>query len=220
MDLKLRVVEGKNAGQEIAVNGKKFLIGRSEDCHLRPGSELISRHHCVILIEEGYVGIRDFGSKNGTYVNDERIAGERELKAGDRLTIGPLRFEVHVAHRIGGKKQPPVGDVKEAVARTAHNAAKDPLDVAEWLTAEGGSDTHAGSPGDTYDASLKDTDAVSLSTTQTLVPESIGAEQPDDAEHAHGEKPGKKGPGKLPPVATKDSQDAAAAMLSRLRKRR
>ena len=96
MELKLKVVEGKNAGQEIAVAGKKFFIGRAEDCHLRPGSDLISRHHCVLLIEDGYVGVRDFGSKNGTYVNDERVVGERELKAGDRLLVGPLRFEVQL----------------------------------------------------------------------------------------------------------------------------
>ena len=38
MDLKLRVLEGKNAGQEIAVPSKKFLVGRAEDCHLRPAA--------------------------------------------------------------------------------------------------------------------------------------------------------------------------------------
>ena len=107
MDLKLRVLEGKNAGQEISVQGKKFFVGRAEDCHLRPGSDLISRHHCVLLIEDGYLAVRDFGSKNGTYVNEERVVGERELKAGDHLTIGPLHFEVHIAHNLGGKKRPP-----------------------------------------------------------------------------------------------------------------
>src|SRR4051812_34142518 len=57
MDLKLRVLEGKNAGHEIAVKGKKFFIGRAEDCQLRPGSDLISRHHCVLLVEEGYIAV-------------------------------------------------------------------------------------------------------------------------------------------------------------------
>ena len=56
MDLKLKVLEGKNVGQEIPVHGKKFFIGRAEDCNLRPGSELISRHHCVLLVEDGYIG--------------------------------------------------------------------------------------------------------------------------------------------------------------------
>ena len=74
MDLKLKVLEGKNAGKEIPVHSKKFLIGRAEDCNLRPGSELISRHHCVLLVEDGYLGVRDFGSKNGTWINGRRIS--------------------------------------------------------------------------------------------------------------------------------------------------
>ncbi|MEX0675856.1 MAG: FHA domain-containing protein [Pirellulales bacterium] len=214
--MKLRVIEGKNAGQEIPIKGKKFLIGRAEDCQLRPGSELISRHHCAILIEEGYLAVRDFGSKNGTYVNDERVVGERELKAGDRLTIGHLQFEVHVAHRVGAKKQPPVGDVKEAVARTASNAAKDPLDVTQWLAADAATDTTASAAMETQDASFTDTDSINLSAMQTVTPESSTEE-----EATRGRK-GKKTPGKLPPIpnTTKDSQGAAAAVLSRMRKRR
>lgn len=215
MDMKLKVIDGKNAGKEIPVHGQRFLIGRAEDCHLRPGSELISRHHCAILVEEGYVGVRDFGSKNGTYVNDERVVGERELKPGDRLSIGQLQFEVHVAHRVGAKKKPPVGDVKEAVARTASNAAKEPVDdVAEWLSSEASTDTTA--MAETKEAAFTDTDTIGLASTQYIEPEA-----PAEEEETKGRK-GKKQPGKLPPIpsASKDSQDAAADVLSRLRKRR
>lgn len=217
MDMKLRVVDGKNSGQEIPVNGKRFLIGRAEDCHLRPGSELISRHHCAILVEEGYIGVRDFGSKNGTFVNDERVVGERELKAGDRLSVGHLHFEIHVAHGLGAKKKPPVGDVKEAVSRTATNAAKDPLDVAQWLSGEASVDTTA--TADTKDASFTDTDSINISATQSVTHETPDEESEHDDDKGH---KGKKQPGKLPPIpnSSKDSQDAAAAVLSRMRKRR
>jgi predicted component of type VI protein secretion system len=214
MDMKLRVLDGKNAGQEIPIKAKKYLIGRAEDCNLRPGSELISRHHCALLVEEGYVGVRDFGSKNGTFVNDERVVGERELKPGDHLTIGPLHFEVHLAHGVGAKKQPPVGDVKEAVARTASNAAKDPLDVTQWLGNEATDDTTSATAS-TKDASFTDTDAIDISATRH-----DGADESDqDDDHS---KKRKKTPGKLPPIpnAAKDSQDAAASVLSRMRKRR
>jgi pSer/pThr/pTyr-binding forkhead associated (FHA) protein len=218
MDVKLRVAEGKHAGQEISVKGRKFLIGRAEDCHLRPASELISRHHCAILVEEGYIGVRDFGSKNGTFVNDERVVGERELKMGDRLAIGHLRFELQVAHGLAPKK-PPVGDVKEAVARTASNAAKDPLDVTQWLAADAAADTTATNLHDTNDATFTDTDSINLSATQRITP---GDESEESAPQTKGKKPAKQQPGKLPPIpnSTKDSQDAAAAILSRMRKRR
>jgi pSer/pThr/pTyr-binding forkhead associated (FHA) protein len=216
MDLKLRVLEGKNAGQEIAVHGKKFFVGRAEDCHLRPGSDLISRHHCVLLVEDGYLGVRDFGSKNGTFVNDERVVGERELKAGDRLTIGPLRFEIHIGHALGGKKRPPVGDIKEAAARTAQDASKDPLDVTQWLSGEPDQAASSTVTHDTQSASMTDTDSIQLSTANTMA-----GEEPAEAPKSKAPS-GKRTPGKLPPLAntTKDSQEAAAAMLSKLRKRR
>ena len=145
----------------------------------------------MLLVEDGYIGIRDFGSKNGTYVNDERVAGERELKPGDRLTVGPLRFEIHVAHNIGAKKRPPVGDVKEAAARTAQvaAAAQGGMDVDAWISdAPPGetkatdthqpTDTHAPAvnhaptgnhaPTVTHAANLAETDSIKLANTQTV----------------------------------------------------
>jgi pSer/pThr/pTyr-binding forkhead associated (FHA) protein len=215
MDLKLRVLEGKNAGQEISVQGKKFFIGRSEDCHLRPGSDLISRHHCVLLVEDGYIGVRDFGSKNGTYVNQERVVGERELKPGDRLTIGPLQFEIHVAHGIGGKKRPPVVDIKEAASRAAHDAATAPVDVTQWLSTDPATEVNTKAVTQPLPASMSDTDSIKLSTTQTMTPETAPEEEKKGP-------PQKKPVGKLPTVSnsTKDSQEAAAAMLNKFRKRR
>jgi pSer/pThr/pTyr-binding forkhead associated (FHA) protein len=220
MDLKLKVLDGKNAGQAIPVSGKKFFIGRAEDCHLRPNSDLISRHHCVLLVEEGYIGLRDFGSKNGTFVNDDRIIGERELKPGDRLTIGPLHFEVHIAHEIGGKKRPPVSDVKEAASRTAQDAAKDTFDVAEWLSNEQEATSGSTVASDTQRLSMTETDSIAMNAASAAA-EEPPADEPA-AEPAAKGKPAKRTPGKLPPSAssTKDSQEAAAAMLSKLRRRR
>ena len=139
MELKLKVVEGKHAGQEIAVAGPKFIIGRDEDCHLRPGSDAVSRHHCVILIDETYAAVRDFGSKNGTYVNGERIVGEQEIKHGDHLKVGPLEFELVVNHKLGGKKRSAVHGLKEAAARTAEGKPAGEVDMTQWLLPEPGS---------------------------------------------------------------------------------
>ena len=133
MEVKLVLVGGKNAGKEIPVRGPKFFIGRAEDCHLRPQSDRVSRHHAAILVEEAFVAVRDFGSKNGTYVNGEQIKSERELKTGDRLKIGPLEFEVQLAVNVGGKKKPKVHNVREAAARTVQTAADDDLDISDWL---------------------------------------------------------------------------------------
>ena len=92
MRLKLVVVGGSHNGEEIQVSGPKFFIGRDRECQLRPNSDVISRHHCALIVEDGYVAVRDFNSKNGTFVNGKRVVGEQELKAGSELGVGPLRF--------------------------------------------------------------------------------------------------------------------------------
>ncbi len=136
MDVKLVVIGGKHAGQKVPVTGPNFFIGRSEDCQLRPQSDQVSRHHAVIILEEGFVAVRDFGSRNGTYVNDERVKAERELKNGDRVRFGPLQFEVQLAVEVGGKKKPKVHSVSEAAARTVESGTDDELDIFSLLGEE------------------------------------------------------------------------------------
>jgi len=137
MDVKLKVLVGGNAGQEIRVPGPKFFIGRSEECHLRPRSDLISRHHCVLLVDETAVTLRDFGSKNGSFINNERVSGEQDLRHGDKLRIGPLEFEISIVEEPAAKKRPKVQSIKEAVERTAADSDKTGIDVDEWLMAGG-----------------------------------------------------------------------------------
>lgn len=136
MELTIKLLSGSSAGKEIKIPVKKFLIGRASDCHLRPHSDLISRHHCVLLVEEGFCAVRDFGSRNGTFVNEEQVVGQRELKNGDRLKVGNLEFEVQLTSQVGGKKRPKVKDVKDAAVRTAAGTgpAKDDDDISDWLT--------------------------------------------------------------------------------------
>ena len=92
MRLKLVVIGGSHSGKEIPVSGPKFFIGRDRDCQLRPNSDVVSRHHCALIVEDGYVAVRDFNSKNGTLVDGVRVIGEQELHSGSELAIGPLRF--------------------------------------------------------------------------------------------------------------------------------
>lgn len=114
MYVTLVVRSGKKAGSRLRVNKRSLLIGRAEDCHLRPHSDVVSRHHCALLVEDGYVGVKDFGSKNGTYVNGQRIEGERALNHGDVVRVGNLEFEVQfpqvpapAAVADAAKEQPP-----------------------------------------------------------------------------------------------------------------
>lgn len=90
----LKVIGGKQDGKLIPLTTKKFLIGREQDCHLRPNSDSVSRHHCVITLDDFSVQVRDLGSSNGTFLNNVRVLGIQQAKSGDRLKIGTLEFEV------------------------------------------------------------------------------------------------------------------------------
>jgi pSer/pThr/pTyr-binding forkhead associated (FHA) protein len=97
MKLSLVVLsQGKAEGQSIPINLSQFLVGRDPQCQLRPASPLISKRHCAVLIKGGKVFLRDFGSTNGSFVNDEPVKTERQLKNDDILKIGPLLFRVHM----------------------------------------------------------------------------------------------------------------------------
>jgi hypothetical protein len=72
------------------------LIGREQDCHLRPNSDLVSRHHCVFTLDDFALRLRDLGSTNGTFVNGQRIQGQVVLKPGDHVSVGKLSFEIVV----------------------------------------------------------------------------------------------------------------------------
>ncbi len=92
----LRIATGNKQGNSISLPQGKFLVGREEDCHLRPNSDLVSRHHCVFIVDDFSVRLRDLGSTNGTFVNGQRLVGAVNLKPGDRVLIGKLDFEVMI----------------------------------------------------------------------------------------------------------------------------
>jgi predicted component of type VI protein secretion system len=96
MQLILKVLSGQREGQKLKIPQPKCFVGRAPDCQLRPDTDQISRHHCVISQFDDAALIRDLGSKNGTFVNGERITRERELNDGDLLEIGPFSFQVIV----------------------------------------------------------------------------------------------------------------------------
>jgi pSer/pThr/pTyr-binding forkhead associated (FHA) protein len=215
MEVKLIVAAGSSAGQKIAVSGPKFFIGRSEECQLRPRSDLVSRHHCAIVVEEGYVGIRDFGSKNGTFVNGERVKAERELKNGDRITVGQLEFEVELVVAVSGKKKPKVHSVQEAAQRMVQSAAEDELDLAGWLAEE---ETTIGGPAHAETQPLAD--AAPAAPEANRPAEKKEPEKKEEPERVDPEKEEKKridaqsawhGSKKKPDAA--DSREAAANML-------
>ena len=64
-----------------------ILIGRGEDCDIVVNDRQISRHHAIFQFINGVSQIEDLGSKNGTYINGERIIGAQQLFEKDEIQI-------------------------------------------------------------------------------------------------------------------------------------
>ena len=217
MQVRLKVLQGSNAGLEIRITKAEFVIGRKEGCHLRPRSDLISRKHTLIATTKSGVKVRDLKSRNGTFVNDERIEGERELKAGDRLKVGKFEFEVLIEQASDSSK---MSDPKEVAAKTA-SAAKQRGDVTDWLEeADEVERERRMTDPDTRQYKLDETDRVDLEQPSTT--ETISGADPETADDTKIEKADeqkkrkKKEPGKLPQkpgLQTENSRDAAAQVL-------
>ena len=75
------------------INGS-VTIGRARSKNLLviDYDKTISGQHCVISIRDGLFYITDSGSSNGTFVNNEKISGEKMIKNNDTITIGQSSY--------------------------------------------------------------------------------------------------------------------------------
>jgi len=95
MDVRLVMFKENGERKDFPLGEGVTLIGRQDDCDLRIPLAEISRKHAQLIIRESTATIRDMGSANGTYVNNERIT-ERDLTPGDHVVIGPVVFTVQI----------------------------------------------------------------------------------------------------------------------------
>src|ERR1700752_2319448 len=79
--------------QLITLGGERVTVGKSSTNLVSLNHDsTVSRVHAV-LENLGFAwSIRDVGSRNGTYLNGEKISAERVLRSGDELRIGKSRL--------------------------------------------------------------------------------------------------------------------------------
>mgnify|MGYP000176875863 CR=1 FL=1 len=100
--LALLWLSGPHTGEEHVLSADKPTIcGRSRDAHIRIEDDLVSRRHTKISFVNGRFMVEDLGSKNGTFLNGEKLTAPVELKAGDYLRIGEATFHVVVPCLVG-----------------------------------------------------------------------------------------------------------------------
>lgn len=133
MKVTLVVAAGVHEGKTIPITAMRFVIGRDPQCQLRPASQAVSKQHCAVIIKDDVVSIEDFGSTNGTIINDELVRGEeRVISNNDRVKVGPLDFTVRI--EAGTILRAPGTAPTEAIRQKADEALAAVRAVAEPAT--------------------------------------------------------------------------------------
>jgi len=71
-------------------------VGRAPHNDIVLRDESVSAEHCELLVQGVEVIVRELGSRNGTYVNDVRVAAQSGVTRGQTLRIG--RVEARLDH--------------------------------------------------------------------------------------------------------------------------
>ncbi len=79
-------------GRRIELNPGVFVVGRLPVCSLVVEDPRVSRRHCQVELVDNVVYVKDLGSTNGTYVNQQRITAEIPLVSGDEILVGGTRL--------------------------------------------------------------------------------------------------------------------------------
>jgi pSer/pThr/pTyr-binding forkhead associated (FHA) protein len=110
----LRVTTPGREPWELELEGDEFVVGRAPECEIQIDEDGISRRHAVLRrTSSGDFILEDLGSRNGTFVNGERV-DRAPIRPGDRMRLGQ-GVELSFDPEEGGTG--PRGDAGSAVER-------------------------------------------------------------------------------------------------------
>jgi response regulator RpfG family c-di-GMP phosphodiesterase/pSer/pThr/pTyr-binding forkhead associated (FHA) protein len=139
----LRIKNGPHKGLEVELKGENLVLGRDEsDGGLQILDQGISRRHAEIFRIGEMHFIRDLGSRNGTFVNEERIT-EELLRVGDEVRIGStvcLFEDRRPSERQDIKRPSDLADLDQVSATTTIRL--DLVNEGDGLAADPIADTH------------------------------------------------------------------------------
>ena len=88
----LVMIHGERLGRCFIIDREPFVIGRSSACEIRLIDDSISRRQCSIIPTSEGIFVEDMGSKNGTFVNGQRIR-KHKLETKDQILLGRTIFK-------------------------------------------------------------------------------------------------------------------------------
>jgi transcriptional regulator with GAF, ATPase, and Fis domain len=133
------VVHDPSAGPTVVrlAPGETVTVGRGPGNHVVIRDERASRQHAELFFVDSSWVVRDLGSRNGTFLGGELLAGEHRLAAGDVLSIGRVDLVFHPGDRppdssgSGSLSGTVIGDLPTSIdqwqASITHRQAKSRL---------------------------------------------------------------------------------------------
>lgn len=93
---------GPHAGTIFTLHEGVLTIGRHSNAEIFLNDSQVSRKHAQFVTSGGETKIVDLGSTNGTFLNGERLSGERELNEGDEVQVGATCFRFSTTNPVDG----------------------------------------------------------------------------------------------------------------------
>lgn len=125
MNVNLIVFKPDGTRKDIPLKAGKYTVGRQSTASLRIPLASVSRQHCELVIEGSRVSVRDLGSSNGTFRNQERVT-QTVLEPGDQLTIGTCVMTLQVDGKPANVQRPGIVSEGDPLAETPPAGAKAP----------------------------------------------------------------------------------------------
>lgn len=88
----LVVTRGPNTGSQFSLEHVITTVGRHPDSDIFLDDVTVSRRHVEVERTPSRTVVRDVGSLNGTYLNQQRIDGDAALTDGDELQVGKFKL--------------------------------------------------------------------------------------------------------------------------------
>jgi len=79
---------GPTPGKTFPLDGDILTIGREASNPIAINDAEVSRKHTQLVFQGGKYIVTDLGSTNGTFVNGQRVTGQKILQPGDVISLG------------------------------------------------------------------------------------------------------------------------------------
>lgn len=98
--------------REYKLKNRLTTAGRSSAADIPLVGALVSRRHATFTLTDSGVDVADHGSRNGVFVNGERITGPQTLRAGDIITIGDDSLTLVELEQPGERRKEIISDMR------------------------------------------------------------------------------------------------------------